>query len=78
MVDRGLNKEQSHRVLENLQRIALSLKQTDHLSDMVHEEALRKAFKNSYHLNKEEVDTLYRNIEGMLNGNNGGANEPAS
>lgn len=66
MIKKGLSSEQSHRILESLQRKSLISKVVDmrakeHKDDMLH---------TLVQLSLEEDNAIYADIKGMLYGNN--------
>lgn len=62
---KGLTKEQTHRILEDFERISLVTKMLTDLSE--HQDGV--IMKGLIQLIKEECDALYRDIKGMLIGN---------
>lgn len=63
--DKGLSRAQAHRLKESFQRSALTMKllekrAKEHNDDLLHDIVI---------LAREEYDAIYRDMEGMLNGN---------
>ena len=68
----NLREDQVHRILEDIQSVALGAQVTEGLLSLMPENNLKKALKMNVELQKNLLDALGRDIQGMLNGNSKG------
>lgn len=65
----GLTKEQTHRILEDIQRVSLEIRGL---------ELTKSLLENKYNTIKESFDNLLNDVNGMLAGNNEHRKEKAN
>ena len=68
-MNKGLSREQTHRILEDLQRISI----IDGILEFYFMQQKGELAKRLIYLLKEEHQALGRDVQGMLNGNSGNA-----
>ncbi len=66
-MNKQISEEQGHRILEELQRIALSLNSIKNKAEMAR--LLATGADTDCNIIKENCDALGSNIQGMMNGN---------